>query len=67
MKLGMNKVIEFNSYKTYSRIGKIMRIYKEYEKESNKHGILILTKINGIWLFDVTEMNKRRKLNKLKK
>lgn len=61
----MSKVIEFYNHRKvlpYSRIGKIMRIYKEYEKESNKHGILILTKINGIWLFDVTEMNKRRKL-----
>jgi len=60
----MSKVIEFNSHRPYSRIGKIMRIYKEYEKESNKHGIIILTKINDIWLFDVPEMEKRRKLNK---
>ena len=41
------------------RLGKIMRVYKEYEMTSYRHGTLILRNINGVWLFDVTEMQRR--------
>lgn len=41
------------------RLGKIMRVYKEYEMPSYSHGTLILRNINGVWLFDVQEMRRR--------